>query len=86
MPIRVPKIIASTEQYTLVWNPVQIGFRQVDAGGAARTALGCMNRGGCGIAEQVEETLAVEEISSATLDEDFRRNPRIHRAWKFQAR
>ncbi|MCF7202991.1 bifunctional 23S rRNA (guanine(2069)-N(7))-methyltransferase RlmK/23S rRNA (guanine(2445)-N(2))-methyltransferase RlmL [Pseudomonas oligotrophica] len=28
----------------------------------------------------------VEEISASTLDEDFRRNPRIHRAWKFQAR
>ena len=28
----------------------------------------------------------VEEISASTIDEDFRRNPRIHRAWKFQAR
>lgn len=28
----------------------------------------------------------VEEISAGTIDEDFRRNPRIHRAWKFQAR
>ncbi|HAJ89030.1 MAG TPA: 23S rRNA (guanine(2445)-N(2))/(guanine(2069)-N(7))-methyltransferase, partial [Pseudomonas sp.] len=29
---------------------------------------------------------AVEEITASTLDEDFRRNPRIHRAWKLQAR
>jgi 23S rRNA (guanine2445-N2)-methyltransferase / 23S rRNA (guanine2069-N7)-methyltransferase len=28
----------------------------------------------------------VEEISASTIDEDFRRNPRIHRAWKVQAR
>lgn len=34
----------------------------------------------------LSDRYAVEEISSATLDEDFRRNPRIHRAWKFQAR
>ena len=32
------------------------------------------------------ERYAVEEISSATLDEDFRRNSKIHRAWKLQAR
>ncbi|WP_120996438.1 bifunctional 23S rRNA (guanine(2069)-N(7))-methyltransferase RlmK/23S rRNA (guanine(2445)-N(2))-methyltransferase RlmL [Stutzerimonas urumqiensis] len=28
----------------------------------------------------------VEEISDQTIDEDFRRNPKIHRAWKIQAR
>ena len=27
---------------------------------------------------------AVEEITASTLDEDFRRNPRIHRAWKLK--
>ena len=32
------------------------------------------------------ERYAVEEISAATIDEDFRRNSRIHRAWKLQAR
>lgn len=34
----------------------------------------------------LSERYAVEEISSATLDEDFRRNSKIHRAWKLQAR
>ncbi|HAB63653.1 MAG TPA: 23S rRNA (guanine(2445)-N(2))/(guanine(2069)-N(7))-methyltransferase, partial [Pseudomonas sp.] len=34
----------------------------------------------------VAERYAVEEITSATLDEDFRRNSKIHRAWKLQAR
>ena len=29
---------------------------------------------------------AVEEITGATLDEDFRRNSKIHRAWKLQSR
>ncbi|MBF6623198.1 MAG: bifunctional 23S rRNA (guanine(2069)-N(7))-methyltransferase RlmK/23S rRNA (guanine(2445)-N(2))-methyltransferase RlmL [Pseudomonas stutzeri] len=32
------------------------------------------------------ERYAVEEITGATLDEDFRRNSKIHRAWKLQAR
>jgi 23S rRNA (guanine2445-N2)-methyltransferase / 23S rRNA (guanine2069-N7)-methyltransferase len=34
----------------------------------------------------VAERYQVEEITAATLDEDFRRNPKIHRAWKLQAR
>jgi len=34
----------------------------------------------------LSERYAVEEITAATLDEDFRRNNRIHRAWKLQAR
>ncbi|GAB6387166.1 bifunctional 23S rRNA (guanine(2069)-N(7))-methyltransferase RlmK/23S rRNA (guanine(2445)-N(2))-methyltransferase RlmL [Stutzerimonas marianensis] len=34
----------------------------------------------------LSERYAVEDISAATLDEDFRRNPKIHRAWKIQAR
>ncbi|WP_217474458.1 bifunctional 23S rRNA (guanine(2069)-N(7))-methyltransferase RlmK/23S rRNA (guanine(2445)-N(2))-methyltransferase RlmL [Stutzerimonas stutzeri] len=34
----------------------------------------------------IVERYAVEEITSATLDEDFRRNSKIHRAWKLQAR
>ncbi|KGK83441.1 23S rRNA (guanine(2445)-N(2))/(guanine(2069)-N(7))-methyltransferase [Stutzerimonas degradans] len=34
----------------------------------------------------IAERYAVEEISAATLDEDFRRNPKIHRAWRLQAR
>jgi len=34
----------------------------------------------------VAERYAVEEITNATLDEDFRRNSKIHRAWKLQAR
>jgi 23S rRNA (guanine2445-N2)-methyltransferase / 23S rRNA (guanine2069-N7)-methyltransferase len=29
---------------------------------------------------------AVEEVSAATLDADFARNPKIHRAWRFTAR
>lgn len=29
---------------------------------------------------------AIEDITPATLDEDFRRNPKIHRAWRIQAR
>ena len=32
------------------------------------------------------ERYVVEDISEATLDEDFRRNSKIHRAWKLQAR
>lgn len=35
---------------------------------------------------QISERYDVEEISNATLDEDFRRNSKIHRAWKIQAR
>jgi 23S rRNA (guanine2445-N2)-methyltransferase / 23S rRNA (guanine2069-N7)-methyltransferase len=35
---------------------------------------------------QISERYAVEEITGATLDEDFRRNTKIHRAWKIQAR
>ncbi|MGK9064166.1 bifunctional 23S rRNA (guanine(2069)-N(7))-methyltransferase RlmK/23S rRNA (guanine(2445)-N(2))-methyltransferase RlmL [Stutzerimonas chloritidismutans] len=34
----------------------------------------------------IAERYAVEDISATTLDEDFRRNPKIHRAWKIQAR
>jgi 23S rRNA (guanine2445-N2)-methyltransferase / 23S rRNA (guanine2069-N7)-methyltransferase len=34
----------------------------------------------------LSDRYAVEEITASTLDEDFRRNPRIHRAWKLQAR
>ncbi|MCQ4313381.1 bifunctional 23S rRNA (guanine(2069)-N(7))-methyltransferase RlmK/23S rRNA (guanine(2445)-N(2))-methyltransferase RlmL [Pseudomonas stutzeri] len=34
----------------------------------------------------ITERYAVEEVTSATLDEDFRRNSKIHQAWKFQAR
>lgn len=34
----------------------------------------------------IAERYAVEEISGATIDEDFRRNPKIHRAWRLQAR
>jgi len=34
----------------------------------------------------IAERYAVEEITGATLDEDFRRNSKIHRAWKLQAR
>ncbi len=35
---------------------------------------------------QVSERYAVTEITGETLDEDFRRNEKIHRAWKVQAR
>ncbi|XLX38977.1 bifunctional 23S rRNA (guanine(2069)-N(7))-methyltransferase RlmK/23S rRNA (guanine(2445)-N(2))-methyltransferase RlmL [Ectopseudomonas mendocina] len=39
---------------------------------------------------QLDETLVaryqVEEISAQTLDPDFARNPKIHRAWRFSAR
>lgn len=31
--------------------------------------------------EALEEEFAVEEVSRATLDKDFQRNPRIHRCW-----
>jgi 23S rRNA (guanine2445-N2)-methyltransferase / 23S rRNA (guanine2069-N7)-methyltransferase len=34
----------------------------------------------------LSERYIVEEITGATLDEDFRRNSKIHRAWKLQAR
>jgi 23S rRNA (guanine2445-N2)-methyltransferase / 23S rRNA (guanine2069-N7)-methyltransferase len=39
---------------------------------------------------QLDESLVtryqVEEISTQTLDPDFARNPKIHRAWRFTAR
>lgn len=34
----------------------------------------------------LEARYAVEEISASTLDEDFKRNTKIHRAWRLQAR
>ena len=34
----------------------------------------------------IAERYAAEEITGATLDEDFRRNSKIHRAWRLQAR
>lgn len=36
--------------------------------------------------EGVAARYAVEEISASTLDPDFARNPKIHRAWRFTAR
>ncbi|PSS59221.1 bifunctional 23S rRNA (guanine(2069)-N(7))-methyltransferase RlmK/23S rRNA (guanine(2445)-N(2))-methyltransferase RlmL [Pseudomonas sp. BBP2017] len=36
--------------------------------------------------ERLAERYAVEEISAQTLDPDFARNTRIHRAWRIQAR
>ncbi|MGX1127622.1 bifunctional 23S rRNA (guanine(2069)-N(7))-methyltransferase RlmK/23S rRNA (guanine(2445)-N(2))-methyltransferase RlmL [Pseudomonas sp. HLS-6 TE3448] len=36
--------------------------------------------------ERLSERYAVEEISAQTLDPDFARNSKIHRAWKIQAR
>ena len=36
--------------------------------------------------EHLVERYAVEEISSQTIDPDFARNTKIHRAWKIQAR
>ncbi|MDE1167679.1 MAG: bifunctional 23S rRNA (guanine(2069)-N(7))-methyltransferase RlmK/23S rRNA (guanine(2445)-N(2))-methyltransferase RlmL [Pseudomonas sp.] len=36
--------------------------------------------------EHLGERYAVEEISAKTLDPDFARNTKIHRAWKIQAR
>jgi len=34
----------------------------------------------------LEQRYAVEEISAQTLDPDFARNPKIHRAWRLTAR
>lgn len=36
--------------------------------------------------EHLQERYAVEEISAQTLDPDFARNSKIHRAWRIQAR
>jgi 23S rRNA (guanine2445-N2)-methyltransferase / 23S rRNA (guanine2069-N7)-methyltransferase len=36
--------------------------------------------------ENLAERYAVEEISAQTIDPDFARNTRIHRAWKITAR
>jgi 23S rRNA (guanine2445-N2)-methyltransferase / 23S rRNA (guanine2069-N7)-methyltransferase len=36
--------------------------------------------------EQLASRYAVEEITAETLDPDFERNSRIHRAWKFMAK
>ncbi len=34
----------------------------------------------------LEARYAVEDITAETLDEDFRRNPKIHRAWRIRTR
>ncbi|MHA6193888.1 bifunctional 23S rRNA (guanine(2069)-N(7))-methyltransferase RlmK/23S rRNA (guanine(2445)-N(2))-methyltransferase RlmL [Pseudomonas wadenswilerensis] len=36
--------------------------------------------------EHLQERYAIEEISASTLDPDFARNSKIHRAWRIQAR
>ena len=36
--------------------------------------------------EHLQERYAIEEISAQTLDPDFARNSKIHRAWRIQAR
>eukprot|EP01030_Chromulinospumella_sphaerica_P032011 gene32011-32701_t len=36
--------------------------------------------------DNLGERYAVEEISDKTIDPDFARNPKIHRAWKITAR
>lgn len=36
--------------------------------------------------EQLLQRYRVEEISAQTIDEDFQRNPKIHRAWRIQAK
>lgn len=33
---------------------------------------------------ELEQAFAIEEISSATIDRDFQRNPRIHRCWQIR--
>jgi 23S rRNA (guanine2445-N2)-methyltransferase / 23S rRNA (guanine2069-N7)-methyltransferase len=38
------------------------------------------------IEDNLSERYAVEEISDKTLDPDFARNAKIHRAWKIMAR
>ncbi|MGE8498998.1 MAG: bifunctional 23S rRNA (guanine(2069)-N(7))-methyltransferase RlmK/23S rRNA (guanine(2445)-N(2))-methyltransferase RlmL [Pseudomonas sp.] len=38
------------------------------------------------IDESLSARYAVEDISASTLDPDFARNPKIHRAWRFSAR
>ena len=42
---------------------------------------------GCQVVdENLVARYQVEEISAQTLDADFARNPKIHRAWRFTAR
>ncbi|MDO5933815.1 hypothetical protein QCC25_29840, partial [Pseudomonas aeruginosa] len=36
--------------------------------------------------ESVQARYAVEEITGETLDPDFARNPKIHRAWRITVR
>ncbi|MCY1359645.1 Ribosomal RNA large subunit methyltransferase K [compost metagenome] len=36
--------------------------------------------------EDLAARYAVEEVSAGTLDPDFARNPKIHRAWRIVAR
>lgn len=36
--------------------------------------------------EAVAELAALRDVSAATIDEDFRRNPRIHRCWELRHR
>ncbi|MDX1459170.1 MAG: 23S rRNA (guanine(2445)-N(2))/(guanine(2069)-N(7))-methyltransferase, partial [Marinobacter sp.] len=36
--------------------------------------------------DKLEQEYAIEEISPATIDRDFKRNPRIHRCWQIRHR
>lgn len=38
------------------------------------------------LADEVQQTFAVEEITAGTIDRDFQRRPGIHRCWRIQAK
>ena len=42
------------------------------------------NRRGFRLDESLAREFSVEDISRATLPEDFRRNPKIHQCWEFR--
>src|SRR5471032_2529720 len=51
-------LVGETVQRQVATRPVEVGFRQVDAGSGAGAALGRVNTGGRGVAIQIEEALA----------------------------
>ena len=42
------------------------------------------NRRGFRLADAIQQSCEVRDISHATLPEDFKRNPKIHRCWEFR--
>lgn len=64
---------------------------QRDHGALVKRCMDLLNPGGClyfsnnlrsfKLDEELSQKFVVEDISAATIDRDFRRNPKIHRCW-----